>query len=84
MTQNHLPDVPNPGELLIYCRYCDVAHAVECTEEQNKMLLERADGKSILIQDIFPDMPVDLREMFVSGMCRTCWDKVFRDPHVVD
>ena len=48
------------------------------------MLLERADGKSILIQDIFPEMSSDLREMFVSGMCPTCWDKVFRDPHVVD
>jgi hypothetical protein len=84
MSNNHLPDVPNPGELLIYCRYCDVAHAVQCTEEQNKMLLRRTDGEIILIQDIFPDMPVDLREMFISGMCRTCWDKVFRDPHVVD
>ena len=84
MTQNHLPDVPNPGELFIYCRYCDVAHAVECTGEQNKMLIERADGKPILIQDIFPDMGADLREMFISGMCPTCWSKVFRDPHVVD
>lgn len=36
-------------------------------------------GRSIgmSIQDIIPDVSPDYREMFISGICPTCWDNMF-------
>jgi hypothetical protein len=81
--KNH-NDLPAPGEMFVYCRFCDVAYVVECTEEQNQLLLERANGEGKLIQEIFPELSEELREMFISGMCGTCWDKTFKDPKIED
>ena len=30
-----------------------------------------------LIQDAFPDIPIDIREMMVSGMHPECWETMF-------
>ena len=30
-----------------------------------------------LIQDAFPNMSADHREMLISGTCPVCWDKMF-------
>lgn len=30
-----------------------------------------------LIQNVFPNMSVDDREFFISGVCPTCWNKLF-------
>ena len=29
------------------------------------------------IQDIFPNLEPEYRELFVSGICPKCWDKMF-------
>lgn len=36
-------------------------------------------GRSIgmSIQDIIPDVSPDYREMFISGICPTCWNNMF-------
>lgn len=31
----------------------------------------------MLIQDAFPEMPVEDRELLISGTCPECWDKLF-------
>ena len=31
------------------------------------------------IQDIFPDLEPEWREMFISNMCPNCWKKTFGD-----
>lgn len=31
------------------------------------------------VQDAFPDMPHDIRERFISGICGVCWDTLFQD-----
>ena len=31
----------------------------------------------VLIQDAMPYLNADHREMFISGICPTCWDKMF-------
>ena len=36
---------------------------------------DRSIGMSI--QDIIPDVSPDYREMFISGICPTCWDNMF-------
>ena len=32
-----------------------------------------------LIQKAFPDLPIDEREMIKTGICPTCWDKIFSE-----
>ena len=32
------------------------------------------------VQDAFPGMPVDVRELLISGTCSRCWDKHMREP----
>ena len=34
-------------------------------------------GERILIQEALPDVPRELREMFLSGLCPDCWESVF-------
>ncbi len=31
----------------------------------------------VLIQDAMPYLDADQREMFISGICPTCWNKMF-------
>ncbi len=33
-----------------------------------------------LIQRCFPTMDASTRELMVSGICGTCWDKMFKEP----
>ena len=37
--------------------------------------LDYLNGK--LVQDAFPYLSADERESFISGICPTCWDKMF-------
>lgn len=30
-----------------------------------------------LVQDVFPYLSRDMRELLISGMCPECWDKMF-------
>lgn len=32
-----------------------------------------------LVQDAFPYLSADDREMLISGICPNCWDKMFND-----
>lgn len=34
-------------------------------------------GERILIQDALPNVPRELRELFLSGLCPTCWDNLY-------
>jgi len=35
--------------------------------------------KGAHVQNAFPDLSSELREMFISGICPTCWDEMFND-----
>jgi hypothetical protein len=32
-----------------------------------------------LVQDAFPEVPKEYREMFISGTCPKCWDDMFNN-----
>ena len=36
--------------------------------------------RELAIQDAFPHLNMDDREMFQSGNCAICWDKLFNEP----
>lgn len=45
--------------------------------EDQIMALENREG---LAQNVAPSIHPDLREMFISGICATCWDRMFGEP----
>lgn len=47
--------------------------SVNITEEQYSRF------KKEHIQDVLPELNVNERERFVSGLCSECWDKIFID-----
>lgn len=59
----------------IKCRSCNETHWVDVTKDQ----LDKYNNKQGLIQDIFPELTPDLRELFVSKTCGDCWDEMFND-----
>jgi hypothetical protein len=45
------------------------------TEDQ----LRRYEQTSENVQNIFPELSADLRELLISGTCGWCFDKMFKD-----
>lgn len=57
------------------CPICHHANEVMVNEED--YFAWAFDGE--LVQSAFPYLSADEREMLVSGICPTCWDKMFPD-----
>lgn len=60
--------------VVTYCPFCGKAHEIEVNEID---YLDWQDGE--LVQNAFPYLSADEREMLISGICPTCWDKMFGD-----
>ena len=67
-------------------KYNDVFHiSITCRTCKTEYLMdvESADvdkrNKGALIQDAFPYLSADERELFITQMCGKCYDKMFRD-----
>lgn len=62
--------------MLVYittvCPICHEEHEVGVYQDD---YLRWCDGA--LAQDAFPYLTADEREMLISGICPTCWDKMF-------
>ena len=54
------------------CPFCGHANEVEVNEMD---YLDWSDGE--LAQIAFPYLSANEREMLISGICPTCWDKMF-------
>lgn len=54
------------------CPFCGRANEVEVNEMD---YLDWQDG--VLVQDAFPYLSANEREMLISGICPTCWDSTF-------
>ena len=57
----------------IKCSICGKKHDIEITKEQ----YEDYRHSNKLIQEIFPDMKPEIRELFISQVCPDCWNKLF-------
>lgn len=55
------------------CPFCHKYHLVEV---DIKDFYAWHDGEK-LVQDAFPYLSANEREMLISGICPTCWDKMF-------
>ena len=58
--------------IITRCPFCGHAHEIEVNEMD---YWDWEDG--MCAQDAFPYLSADEREMLISGICPTCWDKMF-------
>jgi hypothetical protein len=56
------------------CVSCGRNVSIELTQKEFEALQQPNRGK---IQDILPNHTPEEREMFVSGICIDCWNKMF-------
>lgn len=56
----------------VKCPACGKVYEIDVPKEQYDTYKAGA-----LIQDAFPDMPCEIREMFITGICPPCWDRMF-------
>ncbi len=67
------------SEKLIYhgvkCRMCGEVRYVQV--RPSEMLRMMKPNRTELVQDIFPDMDAEARELLVSATCGSCWNKMF-------
>lgn len=56
------------------CPICGTVHTLEVREKD-----WRAYERGALVQDAFPYLFAEEREMLISGICCDCWSKMFDD-----
>lgn len=62
-----------PIEIECTCPFCGQTHIVT-VEEMDYLFWEATDTP---VQKVFPYLSADEREMLISGICPTCWEKTF-------
>ena len=69
-----MPDFTDPINISMTCRQCvkEYVMRVSQTDLENR-------NKGMLVQDAFPYLSADMREMFITGICGKCYDAMFRD-----
>ena len=55
-----------------YCYWCENSIIIEMTYRQHKAYIE----KTALVQDIFPHISKEEREMLITGTHPKCWDEM--------
>ena len=56
------------------CSFCNTNYEIEMTQGQFNEIMS---PHRRYIQDIIPELAPEMRELFISGMCPKCWDKLF-------
>ena len=56
------------------CRFCGKEITVQAEEEK----FSRLDAGAH-VQDVFPDLGVNYRELMISGICGECFDQIFEN-----
>lgn len=57
-----------------YCVNCGQSQTINCTEAQYQWW-----QSGIAIQVAMPDVPAAERELLLSGICATCWERYLPD-----
>lgn len=59
-------------QISIKCRCCGKEHILNVANDEYNAYMNGA-----LVQNAFPTLPPEYRELLISGLCENCWDKVF-------
>ena len=74
------PNLPDKFKILLRCQACGEQYdTVDMTKEKFDEWIK---GK--LIQDVFPDMSAEYREMFITGIGPCCWNEIFKPLVVIE
>lgn len=65
----------NPMTLEVDCRVCGKTVNL-VIEQEDFRKFKNHEG---MVQDIFPYLDEDEREMLISGRCSDCWEKLFNN-----
>lgn len=61
------------------CTVCHKDIEIEMTEQEYENFQKWQNGEISHIQDAIPTIPDENREMFISGICPTCWSDIFNN-----
>ena len=61
-------------KIIKVCPFCGKENVVEMTYEQYEQYVS---GKGY-VQNIFPNLSAEEREILISGICPKCWDETFK------
>lgn len=63
--------INDDGTMTIVCNYCGHGYKMPYDPDIEKAYTHGVRG---LIQNVFPEMPAEVREMFITGDCGLCYD----------
>lgn len=67
----------NPSTVIKVCLSCNTKHFIELDHQMYTLYTQgRAPG---LIQDCFPYLSDSQRELLMSGLCGTCYDRIYEE-----
>ena len=60
------------------CPFCGKTHVVKLDETEYRNYVDMMNGTTTaFIQELFPELSADERELLNTGICETCWDSIF-------
>ncbi len=70
-----MSNMKNPMTLEVDCRICGKTVNLVIEQEDFKKFKNREGA----VQNIFPYLSADEREMLISGICPDCWEELFNN-----
>lgn len=64
--------------MLIRCRHCRESYIVPISEQEYLNWIK----KGTFVQDEFPELDSNERELLISQTCGNCWNKIFNTDEV--
>lgn len=63
-------------EYAVKCRFCHETYRIDMNNDLYYRLDRFLEGEGHA-EEMLHDLPPEIREMFISGMCPECWEKTF-------
>lgn len=64
----------------ITCTCCRQPVEIPGVDAGTLTAIQAGRAMGVSIREIVPELSLDYREMFISGICPTCWDNMFAPP----
>lgn len=58
----------------IQCKFCHQIYEIEISDDEFRRL-----DSGEYVQDVFPFMSLDIRELLISGVCGECFDEITKE-----
>lgn len=65
------------NKILCECCRCKTNYAIQLTQEDFTSFERWENDISMMIQDALPNLDKEMRELFISGICGSCFNELF-------